>query len=428
MDVRGYIDDANALNDYFRIAIAIGLILFGLLVAKYLVIRPWWKFVTATEVDWDDHLHRPLANRTYAFIIALGSQLTIRWILGTDGATFDTTEPMFAAFYVILSASILSVSIKHLIPVLMDRFSAQGSVTVSGSNSIIVFFFRTVVWFAGLYFALDQLGIELLGILASLAVFSLIIGLAVQQTLGNIVNSFLLSIDRPFEVGDRIEVEEVLGSVVSVGILSTKILDRDERLVVIPNNTLVQSKIVNHARGGGDGIARRISVVLDVGVDYREDIDHVKYTLLQLAKECPYVIDRPEPRILLNELGDFAKVFRMYTWVEDYSDEWVAKDWLLRNVDERFGKENINIPYPTSVELSDSVYTQAEATTQRTAKRKMQRERKKLQESRDGARTELDEIAEALKDPDMSKKDRNEMEERQRELLNLLAMFDTDDD
>ena len=428
MDIQGFIDDVDALNDYFRITIAIGLILFGLLVAKYLVIRPWWKFVTATEVDWDDHLHRPLANRTYAFIIALGSQLTIRWILGTEGATFDTTEPMFAAFYVILSASILSVSIKHLIPVLMDRFSAQGSVTVSGSNSIIVFFLRTVVWFAGLYFALDQLGIELFGILASLAVFSLIIGLAVQQTLGNIVNSFLLSIDRPFEVGDRIEVEEVLGSVVSVGILSTKVLDRDERLVVIPNNTLVQSKIVNHARGGGDGIARRISVVLDVGVDYREDIDHVKYTLLQLAKECPFVIDRPEPRILLNELGDFAKVFRMYTWVEDYSDEWVAKDWLLRNVDERFGKENINIPFPTSVELSDSVYTQAEATTQRTAKRKMQRERRKLQESRDGARTELDELAEALKDPDMSKKDRNAMEERQRELLNLLAMFDTDDD
>ena len=428
MDIQGYIDDVNALNDYIRLAIAFGLILFGLLVAKYLVIRPWWKFVTATEVDWDDHLHRPLANRTYAFIIALGAQLTIRWILGTDGATFDTTEPMFAAFYVILSASILSVSIKHLIPVLMDRFSSQGSVTVSGSNSIIVFFLRAVVWFAGLYFALDQLDIELLGILASLAVFSLIIGLAVQQTLGNIVNSFLLSIDRPFEVGDRIEVEDTLGSVVSVGILSTKVLDRDERLAVIPNNTLVESKIINHARGGGDGIARRISVVIDVGVDYREDIDHVKYTLLQLAKECPYVIDRPEPRILLNELGDFAKVFRVYTWVEDYSDEWVAKDWLLRNVDERFGNENINIPFPTSVELSDSIYTQAEATTQRTAKRKMQRERRKLEKSRDDARAELETIAEALKNPDLPKKERTAMEERQREVLNLLAMFDTDDD
>ena len=308
----------------------------------------------------------------------------------------------------------------------MDQFSAQGSVTVSGSNSIIVFFLRTVVWFAGLYFALNQLGIELFGILASLAVFSLIIGLAVQQTLGNIVNSFLLAIDRPFEVGDRIEVEGTWGAVVSVGILSTKVLDRDERLVVIPNNTLVQSKVTNHARGGGDGVARRISIVLDVGVDYREDIDHVKYTLLQLAKECPYVIEKPEPRILLHELADFAKIFRVYTWVEDYSDEYVARDWLLRNIDERFGRENINIPFPTSVELSDSVYEQAEVTKQRTAKRKMVQERKKLDESRLNARAEIEDINEKLKDPDLSKKDRTALEERQRELNTLLSQFDRD--
>ena len=426
MDYQQYLDEINALNDYFRLGIAILLTLVALFLAKYAVIRPWWKFVTSTDADWDDHLHRPLANRTYALILAVSSQLTIRWIMGTSSTTFDTTEPVFAAFYIILSASILSVSIKHLIPVLMDQFSAQGSVTVSGSNSIIVFFLRTVVWFAGLYFALNQLGIELLGILASLAVFSLIIGLAVQQTLGNIVNSFLLSIDRPFEVGDRIEVDDTWGSVVSVGILSTKVLDRDERLVVIPNNTLVQSTIVNHARGGGDGIARRIAIVLDIGVDYREDIDHVKYTLLQLAKECPYVIDKPEPRILLHELADFAKIFRVYTWVEDYSDEYVARDWLLRNIDERFGKENINIPFPTSVELSDSVYEQAEVTKQRTAKRKMVQERKKLDESRMNARSELEEISVKLKDAELPKKDRAALEERQRELNSLLSQFDRD--
>ena len=426
MDYQQYLDEINALNDYFRLGIAVLLTLVALFLAKYAVIRPWWKFVTSTDADWDDHLHRPLANRTYALILAVSSQLTIRWIMGASSSTYDTTEPVFAAFYIILSASILSVSIKHLIPVLMDQFSAQGSVTVSGSNSIIVFFLRTVVWFAGLYFALNQLGIELLGILASLAVFSLIIGLAVQQTLGNIVNSFLLSIDRPFEVGDRIEVDDTWGSVVSVGILSTKVLDRDERLVVIPNNTLVQSTIVNHARGGGDGVARRIAIVLDIGVDYREDIDHVKYTLLQLAKECPYVIDKPEPRILLHELADFAKIFRVYTWVEDYSDEYVARDWLLRNIDERFGKENINIPFPTSVELSDSVYEQAEVTKQRSAKRKMVQERKKLDESRMNARSELEEISVQLKDAELSKKDRAALEERQRELNSLLSQFDRD--
>ena len=219
-----------------------------------------------------------------------------------------------------------------------------------------------------------------------------------------------------------------MGSVVSVGILSTKVLDRDERLVVIPNNTLVESKVINHARGGGDGVARRISIVLDIGVDYREDIDHVKYTLLQLAKECPYVIDKPEPRILLHELADFAKIFRVYTWVEDYSDEYVARDWLLRNIDERFGKENINIPFPTSVELSDSVYEQAEVSKQRSAKRKMVQERKKLDESRLSARAEIEEITEQLKDADLSRKIDLNWKSVNVNSNTILSQFDRDGD
>ena len=428
MDYQQYLDEINALNDYIRLAIAIGLTLLSLVLAKYAVIRPWWRFVTSTEADWDDYLHRPLANRAYALILAVGAQLTIRWILGTSSSTFEASEPLFAAFYVILSASILSVSIKHLIPVLMDQFSSQGSVTVSGSNSIIVFLLASCCVVCRFVFRFGSTRHRIVWNSRLLAVFSLIIGLAVQQTLGNIVNSFLLAIDRPFEVGDRIEVEGTWGSVVSVGILSTKVLDRDERLVVIPNNTLVESKVINHARGGGDGVARRISIVLDIGVDYREDIDHVKYTLLQLAKECPYVINKPEPRILLHELADFAKIFRVYTWVEDYSDEYVARDWLLRNIDERFGKENINIPFPTSVELSDSVYEQAEVTKQRSAKRKMVQERKKLDESRLSARAEIEEITEKLKDAELSKKDRAELEERQRELNTILSQFDRDGD
>ena len=98
----------------------------------------------------------------------------------------------------------------------------------------------------------------------------------------------------------------------------------------------------------------------------------------------------------------------------------------MRNIDERFGTENINIPFPTSVELSDSVYEQAEVTKQRSAKRKMVQERKKLDESRVNARNEIDEINEKLKDAELSKKDRNALEERQRELNTILSQFDRD--
>ena len=76
------------------------------------------------------------------------------------------------------------------------------------------------------------------GIAASLALFSLIIGLSLQHTIGTILNSFMLAMDSPFDLGDRIEVDGTEGFVVSTGILSTKLLTQSEELVVIPNNTI----------------------------------------------------------------------------------------------------------------------------------------------------------------------------------------------
>ncbi len=418
------LDAINELNSLIKFGICIFLTVIAFQIVKYGIVRPWGRIVMSTETAWDDKLHRPIATRAYFFLYVGATQLTLLWVF--DGYSFnDTLDPMFSAIYILLATSIASVSIKHIIPMILDRFTEKSSVTVSGSNPLITFSLRFVVWFGGLYLALTEVGIQLFGVLASLAVFSLIIGLAVQQTLGNIINSFLLAIDRPFEIGDRIEVEGTWGSVVGTGILSTKVLDRDERLVVIPNNTLVQSTIINHARGGGDGIARRISIVIDIGVDYRENTEHVKLTMVNIARSCEYIMDTPEPRVLLTELGDFAKVFRLFAWVHDYSDEQLARDWLLRTIDSKFSDEGINIPYPTSVELSESVYVQAEEARQKAASRRMQREEKKHLAEREEAKEKLEKIQEKLKDVNLDAKKKAELEEEARKLETAINMFES---
>jgi len=390
------------------------------------------KFVRKTYFDWDNKLYSPVTTRIYLFIAITGVVLTTNWILGEEHSAVIIIDPIIQASYILLSTSLLSATLKIMIPVIMDRFSEPTSVTVSGSNSLIIFLSRATIWFGGLYLALSELGIELLGVLASLAVFSLIIGLAMQQTLGNIVNSFMLALDQPFEVGDRIEVDGKTGSVVSVGILSTKILTHEENLVVIPNNNLVNSTIINHARGGGDGAGRRISLVQDIGVSYEEDIDHVKYTILTLMRECPYIIDKPEPRVLLIELGDFAKVFRMYGWVEDYTDEFVARDWLLKNLDESFKEEGIEIPYPTAVEINAeneiSTNTRHKKTSVRIARMQMIKEDKQLVKERAGAKEEIESITEKLTGVDLDKKERNLLEEDLRALNSILSMFEAGSD
>lgn len=417
------IDAANDYNPAIKLVICLIATAIAFYFIKYGVVRPWGRVVMSTETAWDDKLHRPIANRAYFFLFVGSTQLSTLWVSGQADFN-DGLAPYFSAIYILTATSIASVSVKHIIPMVMDRFTEKSSVTVSGSNPLITFTLRFALWFGGLYLALTEIGVELFGVLASLAVFSLIIGLAIQQTLGNIVNSFLLAIDRPFEIGDRIEVDGTWGSVVGTGILSTKVLDRDERLVVIPNNTLVQSTIINHARGGGDGMARRISIVIDVGVDYREKTEHVKLTMLNIARDCEYILDEPKPQVLMVELGDFAKVYRLFAWCKDYSDEQLARDWLLRTIDAKFSAEGINIPYPTSVELTESVYTQAAATKQRAATRQMAKEDKKMVEEREAARKSLDDITERLKDVNLDKKTKTELEEEARRLETVINMFD----
>ena len=425
------IDQLNGLDTWAQWGVGLVATLLTLTIVRLLLKKVVLDIVKKTAFDWDDKLYSPVTKRIYVFILFAGINLTMNWVMEGDSLV-DSFNPFFQATYILLSTSLTRVVLRTLIPVVMDRFSDPSSVTVSGSNSLIIFIFRAAVWFGGLYLALSELGIELFGVLASLAVFSLIIGLAMQQTLGNIVNSFMLALDQPFEVGDRIEVEGKIGSVVSVGILSTKILTHEENLVVIPNNSLVNSTVINHARGGGDGVGRRISLVQDIGVGYGEDISHVKYTVLKLMRECPYVISKPEPRVLLIELGEYAKIFRMYGWVEDYSDEFVARDWLLKNVDESFSTEGIEIPFPTAVEISGkqspSFNKSRKTMSVRKARLQMVKEDKQLNKERAAAKEEIEAINEKLNDPELDKKTRNLLEEDLRELNSLLSMFEAGGD
>ena len=361
---------------------------------KYVLIRPWKEIVKGSSAGWDDKLLGPLAVRLNLFILAAGGQLSCIWLIESD-IDYNTLQPYFGASYIMIATSISSVSAKYLMPVILEQFQKKDAVTVSGGNPILVICTRAALYFVGTYFALIELDIDLFGIFASLTLIALILGIAMQQTISNIANSFLLAVDRPFEVGDRIELGETIGTVVSIGVLSTKVLDRDERLVIIPNNTIVSSDIINHARGGGEGIASRKSLVIDIGVSYDEDIDHVKYTLLKLARDSPHCLKKPEPRVLVNQLDEFTKNFRLFSWIENYNEEFIAKDWILKSIDENFNSEGISISFPTEVEIdgeASQTDLSGKAERQQIAREQMVIEEQRFRDEREAARLRLKQL------------------------------------
>ena len=428
------LDEIEEIGIIAQIGVSLGITLFALIFTRYILLKAAWRVVRRTEAEWDNEILDPLFNRVYVFVLMAGVELTMMWTLGRNDGLYTAVAPYFSAVYILLSASIISVAIKFVVPAAMERYNTNKSVTVTGGNPLLTFASRGLVGFMGIYLALQEVGIELLGILASLAVFSLIIGLAVQQTLGNMLNSFMLAVDQPFEVGDRILVEVVTGTVMSVGILSTKILTLTEELVVIPNNRLVDSTITNYARGGGDGLGSRVTLTLDIGVDYDERSAHVKQVIMDVAKKCPLVEEDPAPRVLLRELADFSKNYRLYVWISDYSEEFLATDWLLREVDIAFGREGISIPYPVGVELKNkpSPFPEGEAgermkrmkaTRQHVSRIKMLKDEADMEEERDSARTELEILQSRLAEGDLRKIERETLENDIRALETLLAQF-----
>lgn len=432
--LNGYLEEIEEIGILAQLGISLGLTLFFLLFTRYVLLRIAWNFVKKTDASWDNEILDPIANRLYIFVLLAGVELTMMWTLGRNDGIYTAVAPYFSGIYILLSASIISLAIKFIVPAALDRYNTNKSVTVTGGNPLVVFASRGIVWFMGIYLALQEVGIELLGILASLAVFSLIIGLAVQQTLGNMLNSFMLAVDQPFEVGDRIEVEGVTGTVMSVGILSTKILTLTEELVVIPNNRLVDSTITNFARGGGDGMGSRVTLTLDIGVDYDERSSHVKQVIMEVAKKCPHVEVDPPPRVLLRELADFSKNYRLYVWLGDYGEEFIATDWLLREIDTAFGREGISIPYPVAVELPSkpSPFPDGDAgermrrmksTRQHVSRIKMVRDEAEMEEERDSAKIELEALQARLEEGDLKRAERENLENDMRALESLLAQF-----
>ena len=402
------ISDLLNYLDGLPLSAKIALCILGVIVTLYgtrlVLINPWKEIVKHSSAGWDDQLVGPLSIRLNLFIIAAGAHLSTTWLIEND-VDYNTLQPYFGATYILIATSISSVSTKILMPVILEQFQKKDAVTVSGGNPFLVICTRAALYFIGMYFALMELKIDLFGILASLALISLILGIAMKETISNIANSFLLSIDRPFEVGDRVEIEGNMGTVVSIGVLSTKLLTRDEKLVIIPNNTIVYTDIVNHARGGGEGVASRKSLVIDIGVSYDEDVDHVKFTLLQLARQSPHCLDKPEPRVLVNELDEFTKNFRLFAWVENYNEEFIARDWILKSIDENFNSEGISISFPTEIEIDGKASpTDLSGKTERQqiAREQMAIEEERFQEEREATRLRLKQLEEEMLKAELS--------------------------
>jgi small conductance mechanosensitive channel len=187
--------------------------------------------------------------------------------------------------------------------------------------------------------AINQLGIETTSIIAMLGAAGLAIGLALQGSLANFAAGILIVIFRPYKVGDYIEAGSAGGTVLDIQIFSTVLKTPDNKVVVVPNGTIMDSSIINYT--GQE--TRRVDIIASCG--YEDDIDKVKDVLKDILDQDERILEEPEPRIAVSELADNSINFIVRPWVKS-SDVLSVKYSILEQIKKRFDAEGISIPYP----------------------------------------------------------------------------------
>ena len=187
--------------------------------------------------------------------------------------------------------------------------------------------------------AINQLGIETTSIIAMLGAAGLAIGLALQGSLANFAAGILIVMFRPYKVGDYIEAGSSGGTVLDIQIFSTVLKTPDNKVVVVPNATIMDSSIINYT--GQE--TRRVDIIASCGYD--DDIDKVKDILKDILDQDERILEEPEPRIAVSELADNSINFIVRPWVKS-SDVLSVKYSILEQIKKRFDAEEISIPYP----------------------------------------------------------------------------------
>ena len=187
--------------------------------------------------------------------------------------------------------------------------------------------------------ALHQLGFNLGVLLGAAGIFSIALGFASQTSASNLISGLFLIGEKPFTLGDVIQVGGTTGEVLSIDLLSVKLRTFDNLFVRIPNETLIKSEVKTLTKFP----IRRVD--LQIGVAYREDVERVRDLLFDLADRNPLCLDEPKPLFIMQGFGESSVNMQFSPWAlrENLLD---LRNSMQIEIKRAFEEAGIEIPFP----------------------------------------------------------------------------------
>jgi len=277
----------------------------------------------------------------YGVILATGTYLIKLFAIGL-------LEKIFHSLMIILLATPvkdgLLIVLEYIQKNIVDRTKTKVDDVIF---DLLDKFSGAIIYATAVILALDVLGMNVMPFIAGAGVAGIAIGFAAKDTLSNLIAGVLLIIDRPFEIGDRIEVwsapsgSATWGDVIDIGLRATKIKTTDHIIIIIPNNEIMKRDIVNYT-----SISTKIRVRINVGVAYDADIEKAKDLIKDVAGEAAWISKEPPPKVVVRNFGESSVDLQLRVWIDNARKRMDTISYITDKVKAAFDKNGIEIPYP----------------------------------------------------------------------------------
>lgn len=202
-------------------------------------------------------------------------------------------------------------------------------------------------------------------LLTTSAVGAVVVGFALQDTLGNLFAGLAIQVEKPFRVGHWVRVGEFEGKVQEVTWRATKLLTKAGQFVIVPNSVMSKDPILNYSE---PTVPSRLEVIVGASYDVAPNV--VKRALHEALDNAPLVLRVPDADVVIEDFASSSVNYRLRFWVDDYARDAAARDQVRSNIWYTFRRHGIEIPFPMQVEFSrDEVRTRPPARIQALAAR-----------------------------------------------------------
>jgi len=342
------LQETDSLYLYWAKEVLLALLIFAAfwVLAKFLryFLTTWGpRFTSFTATDLDDRILLRITPPASLLVVSAGLYFSVKSLPLAEKVHIAASGALFILTIAILT-NIAYRSINELLEWYGSRLTERGSTGLDKQILPLVEKLATIFLVGtALIIILKHFNYDILSLVTALGIGSLAIGMAAKDTLANMISGFTLMIDRPFRIGDRIQLSGgQTGDVMDIGLRSTKIKTLDNQLLIIPNSDLCNNLLTNHAFPDLRAKGR-----INIGVAYGSDMDRVKQLLTATALEVDDVLRDPAPESFFTSFGDSALQTALFFWVEDYSKLVPVTDKINTLILTRLGEQGIAIPFPT---------------------------------------------------------------------------------